>query len=438
MRSVHPPLWLSTTEKENIAFSSFPDSLRSDEGSQFHSFRIRDHGSRTELSALSVQRPEALDGFLYGYAHFCQRRDTSSKRGYSQRSVVLLTQLQYPALFTEIIRRFGLLYDKHGTGILESALHNIAQWCKPLPGAMCELGFVGDVIHAELPRSADDPQLSEAKMQLGAYDSTSTHIMASIAPLRPPPILLFQASLTHLWSIWECLIFCEPVLIFGKSPMETSQAVWWLRDLLRPIPLAIDFRPYFTMQDKDHSNFINKLPPRTGLVLGVTNPFFEKSCRHWPHVLSLGRSSNAKVEGKAMVPPPGWATKIHKRYTSKDRPFLKELEDACSSNDQELIAPSSVKLRRHFSSRTIAMLAPLNRYFSTLLPSPAERQNGSERIKPFNNAHFFASLKKYGSAIPFRSSRKEKEFYERWLKTPAFGMWLAQQEKTVVGVLKGP
>lgn len=88
----------------------------------------------------------------------------------------------------------------------------------------------------------------------------------------------------------------------------TSQAVWWLRDLMRPvccpgmlfsalptpsrpaqIPLAVDIRPYFTIHDKDHSLLVNKAPPKAGLLIGVTNPFFEKSCAHWPHVLSVGR-----------------------------------------------------------------------------------------------------------------------------------------------------
>ena len=57
------------------------------------------------------------------------------------------------------------------------------------------------------------------------------------------------------------------------------------------IPLAGDIRPYFTMQDSDHAQLVNKLPPKAGLLLGVTNPFFEKSCLHWPHVLSLGRQT---------------------------------------------------------------------------------------------------------------------------------------------------
>lgn len=88
----------------------------------------------------------------------------------------------------------------------------------------------------------------------------------------------------------------------------TSQAIWWFRDLLRPvnftsnqsiiiglpiglckIPLANDIRPYFTIHDQDHALLVNKLPPKAGILLGVTNPFFESECAHWPNVLSLGR-----------------------------------------------------------------------------------------------------------------------------------------------------
>ncbi len=121
----------------------------------------------------------------------------------------------------------------------------------------------------------------------------------------------FEASLSHLWSIWECLVLCEPIIIFGQSPAWTSNAIWWLRDVIRPvrallytcrtvpqtrhhviqIPWAGDFRPYFTIHDKEHKTLVNEKAPKAGLLLGVTNPFFEKTCSHWPHVLTLGGKS---------------------------------------------------------------------------------------------------------------------------------------------------
>lgn len=141
---------------------------------------------------------------------------------------------------------------------------------------------------------------------------------------------------------------------------------------------------------------------------------------------------------------------------------------------------ASLALRLHFCSRTNELLIPLTRYLHTLIPTPTEVANtqtraqqgqghgGNLRLKPFNSVNFFTSLKAHGSTLPFRSSSKRTEFYERlvfcpyfpsflatfcysfrsltnasvllfclcrWLKTPTFGLWLAQQESIVQNVL---
>ena len=152
-------------------------------------------------------------------------------------------------------------------------------------------------------------------------------------------------------------------------------------------------------------------------------------------------------------PSPGWKTKTHKRYTTKDRQLLRTLETTAGSGNSKacesrstcavrwpltlfiLVAEASFNLRRHFSSRSAALLVPLNRYLNTLIPRPSEASTGL-RLKSFNNANFFASLKTHGAALPFRSSTRQREFYERWLRTPAFGMWLARQEDLVSRTLE--
>jgi hypothetical protein len=92
------------------------------------------------------------DGFLYGFAHFTQERDASSKRGYLQvkpgrfatttrkrltrslwqRSLVLLSQHPYPSLFSTLVATLGPLYHAHGPPMLEAACHNVASWYRPL------------------------------------------------------------------------------------------------------------------------------------------------------------------------------------------------------------------------------------------------------------------------------------------------------------------
>ena len=153
-----------------------------------------------------------------------------------------------------------------------------------------------------------DIQVSDMYSMQRPSQTTSAQILASICPSEPPILELFEAVVSNLWSIWECVVLSEPILVFGPSPSMTSRAVWWLRDLLRPvsllelllyslltqlsamqIPLSGDFRPFFTIHDADHTAIVNPRPPQAGLLVGVTNPFFEKACRHWPNVLSLGR-----------------------------------------------------------------------------------------------------------------------------------------------------
>ncbi|KAF9468198.1 hypothetical protein BDZ94DRAFT_849450 [Collybia nuda] len=438
---IFPPSILLPAEAENIAFSSFPDSLQFDQGSLSHSFRVREQ----LISINNEKRPPTKDGFIYGYSHFTQQRDSTSKRGYKQRSVVILTQHQYPALFSSLLSIFGPLFQLHGVPMLEAACHNISTWRDPIPGETLELGFLGSVLQLELPRTIDEQQLTDTSSFQEKYDPRQ-HILATAPPLFPPPLMLFESSLPNLWSIWECLVLCEPILVFGASPAQTSQAIWWLRDLLRPIPLAGDIRPYFTMQDGDHSLLVNKLPPKPGVLLGVTNPFFEKSCGHWPHILSLGRRTIMKsaIKTTSNLPPagpiPGWKTKTHRRYISKDRVLLKMLELACHGDDRARL-DASLALRRHFCSRTTALITPLARYLNTLIPSPSEvaaarASRNLLRLKPFNSVNFFSSLKTHGSTLPFKSTSKRATFYERWLKTPAFGLWLAQQEQIVQGVLQ--
>ncbi|KAG6374546.1 hypothetical protein JVT61DRAFT_4595 [Boletus reticuloceps] len=434
VRAVHPPMYLSPSEEENIAFSSFPDSLQFEQGSEVHSFRIRVYPEAFVEGVDETRRPQPLDGFMYGFSHFRQKRDPTSKRGYQQSSLVLLTHHQYPALYTSMISQLGSLFHAHGVPMLETACHNIASWQTPSPGSTVELGFLGSVLHVELPLTPDSQQLTETTTFEEQFNP-AVHLLASSGPFNPPPIRLFEASLAHLWSLWECLVLCEPILVFGPSPAMTSQAIWWLRDLVRPIPLAADIRPYFTIHDKDHSLLINKAPPKAGLLIGVTNPFFEKSCAHWPHMLSVGRKSSARTGTNTAVtgPSPGWTTKTHRRHISKDRQLLKTLEKACAGHEEEQIR-ASLAMRGHFCARTNAMLVPLNRYLNTLMPSPSERNTGKARLKPFSSNDFLASLKKSPSALPFKSSSKQKEFYDKWLRSPAFGLWLARQEE-VIGTL---
>ena len=60
----------------------------------------------------------------------------------------------------------------------------------------------------------------------------------------------------------------------------------------------------------------------------------------------------------------------------------------------------------------------------------------TQKMKRFNENDFFVTLKSHGSPLPFKSNSKQREFYERWLKSPGFGVWLAKQEELVEAALR--
>lgn len=123
----------------------------------------------------------------------------------------------------------------------------------PVPGSTKELGFLGSVLHVELPRDLDEQQLGNGPRMQAVTDQDwhvrfgypSSYVFCIIIDDQllacSPPITalsliqLFEASLSHLWSIWECLVLCEPIIIFGQSPVWTSDAIWWIRDVIRPV-----------------------------------------------------------------------------------------------------------------------------------------------------------------------------------------------------------
>ena len=96
----------------------------------------------------------------------------------------------------------------------------------------------------------------------------------------------------------------------------------------------------------------------------------------------------------------------------------------------------ALALRRHFASRTTEFLVPLNRYLNTLIPAPAPPTFPTQKMNRFNENDFFATLKSHGSPLPFKSNGKQREFYERWLKSPGFGVWLAKQEELIEAALR--
>ncbi|WFD18887.1 hypothetical protein MCAP1_001100 [Malassezia caprae] len=460
---LYPPLEISKEEKDNIAFSSFPDTSVFSDGSLVFSWRVREvpleasaaaaphipdmadksqmlsrrisHRLKRSLSichaAESTKSPAHLapthssrsTSYLYGYTFFLQRRDATNRRGYFQKSLVILTHLPYVSLFTEMVARLGPSFFAHGPTVLELVARDIVQWPAPRPGAALELPLMGTLVHVLLPHG-HEPQHGDGMR-------TGEHAAAPLLASVPQSSMLdvFYEMVPDLWRLWECLLLAEPLLVVGHDPRSTSEAVWHLVDLIRPVPWAGDFRPFFHIHDYDFRALVGRAAPPGGALLGTTNPFFLQTCAHWPHKLHLGQRLEARHGHTAGRTAPCFVSP-RKRRISKDHELLRRLlqwRDAPSEHAQATAA-----VRRHFADVTERFLAPLHQYMATLIPAHFDLSSPADMppIQPFHGHSFLQWLKAHPGPLRMRQRSLtpahllRQSLYADFLKCPNFSLWL--------------
>jgi len=460
---LYPPLEISKEEKDNIAFSSFPDTTVFSDGSLVFSWRVRevpleasaaaapnipDMADRSQMlsrrfshrlkrsllirsAAESVTAPAPLapthssrsTSYLYGYTFFLQRRDATNRRGYFQKSLVILTHLPYISLFTELVARLGPSFFAHGPTVLELVARDIVQWPAPRPGAALELPLMGTLVHVLLPHG-HEPQHGDG-MRTG--DHASAPLLASVP--QSSMLDVFYEMVPDLWRLWECLLLAEPLLVVGHDPRTTSEAVWHLVDLIRSVPWAGDFRPFFHIHDYDFRALVGRATPPSGTLLGTTNPFFLQTCAHWPHKLHLGQRLEARHGHTAARTAPCFVSP-RKRRISKDRELLRRLlqwRDAPSEH-----ARATAAVRRHFADLTERFLAPLHQYMATLIPVHFDLSSPADMppIQPFHAHSFLQWLKTNPGSLRMRQRSLtpahllRQSLYADFLQCPNFSLWL--------------
>ncbi|KAF7726420.1 Protein dennd6a [Apophysomyces ossiformis] len=445
---VYPSMDLTLSEQKNICFSAFPDSNVFEVGDQVYNVRVR-----AGNSGFAVSGPTTSAGFLYGYVFFRQKKDRTIRRGYFQKSLVLLSQHPYVGLFSRIVAILGPIFFETGQPALEAACMNIAHWDPPVDGQTHDLSFLGHLLQVEIPQLYKPQLLETSPFDMNQLEP-DLQIMASL----PVGGLYhhFKDILPDLWLLWELILLAEPVVVIAPDPGICSEAVVSMVDLINPIPYCGDYRPYFTIQDTDFKYFVTKNKPACNLILGVTNPYFNTAVEHWPHIVRVGRQQLRKPDGTLITahgnhvyprkskPALGSKSNVlfdfvqgitskRKAVISKDRELLRMLTEATVRGHPPDWVLNNI-LRRHFVDLTEKFLVPLNRYFSTLIPVNMSFTSDIKppRLRPFQTDQFMKSLKEHGPQLPFKSTFKTrtsttdptKELYSQFLKCGNFATWL--------------
>ncbi|KJE91019.1 hypothetical protein CAOG_02223 [Capsaspora owczarzaki ATCC 30864] len=385
----------------------------------------------------------AVSNFLYGHVFFRQIRDGGLKRGYFQKSVVIVSPYPYPSLYGKLVSLIAPEYFAHGRPLLEAASQNISRWPAPRLGENYELPILGHVLRLRIPAVHEKPSFYQMS---NAPDHDPDVIHATLDDVNLYSV--FKAVLPDLQTLWELVLVCEPIVVFSPSPAVSSNAVLGLISLINPLQYACDFRSYFTIHDSDFKEYTARNRSVPSAILGVTNPYFIKALHHWPNHVVVGEplkrqsspvpgaqpsgsglSAAAPVKSFALSPASKrpkseWKQCVQVQYKpriERSKALLKQLEFDASMSD----SAKTALLRQHFAALTDAFMGPLERYFASLLPlqrhiSPWKHLPALSRFVPED---FLKSVEQLGPQVTSGRKGDWIGLYKAFLECPNFKEW---------------
>ncbi|XP_013404768.1 protein DENND6A isoform X2 [Lingula anatina] len=415
---------LTEREKINICYLSFPDSNSGCMGDTKFHFRIRQcPGRKNHILAhddFNRECPASLqidNAYYYGYVYFRQTKDKSIRRGYFQKSLVLVSKLPFIPLLEHMVEIMAPEYFDNGEPSLEAACHDIDQWPEPTPGETLNLPLMGSVVQVRIP-SRSDKVIGAVQTKTHTVPQIPVnHVLQSIH--ETDLFSAFQPVLQHLQLMWELVLTGEPVVVMASSPTLCANAVQALVSIIWPLKYCSDYRPYFTIHDSEFKEYTTKTQAPPAVILGVTNPFFAKTLQHWPNIVRIGETSGDGVYTR------------YKPYLSKDKTILKRLSKGIQL--KRPVEVQSAMLRRFLLELTQSFMIPLERYMASLMPlqrniSP---HKGPPVLKPFNVEEFLKTLDHSGPQLTSGLKGDWIGLYRKFFKCPNFDGWYHFRQKEV-------
>lgn len=435
---------LTEKEKSSICYLSFPDSYSGCLGDTQFTFRFRQSVGRRALkltedvynrdAPVSLQREVS---HFFGYVYFRQVKDVSVKRGYFQKSLVLVSRLPYVHLFHSLLQIIAPEFFEKLEPCLETVCNEMDRWPRPAPGLTLNLPVMGVVFQIRIPSKTDKPGGSPVRQP-------------ALEDFLPAPTLLptlheldlfrcFQSVLVHVQVLWELVLLGEPLVVMAPSPTLSSEVVLALVSSISPLKFCCDFRPYFTIHDSEFREYTTRTQAPPSVLLGITNPFFIKTFQNWPHVVRLGDTKMAgdlpkqlKVKKlsklKMMDTKPGIYT-AHRTFLHKDKVLIRRLLKGIQRR-----RPSEVQsaiLRRHLLELTQSFIIPLERYLASLMPlqRSVTPWKAPPLIRPFSEDEFLSTLDHAGPQLTSLLRGDWTGLYRKFFKSPNFDGWYRHRHR---------
>ncbi|NXA45186.1 DEN6A protein, partial [Nothocercus julius] len=440
---IYPPhSKLTDKEKTNICYLSFPDSNSVCTCSK----RKMTSGGCIEFSLFfflffffpPFQKDPA---YYYGYVYFRQVRDKSLKRGYFQKSLVLISKLPYVHFFRTVLKQIAPEYFEKSEAFLEAVCSDIDRWPPPVPGDILHLPIMGVL---RIPTYRDKPGTTQVVQNVHQADAQISVALPTVHEV--DLFRCFCPVFFHIQMLWELVLLGEPLVVMAPSPSESSETVLALVSCISPLKYCSDFRPYFTIHDSEFKEYTTRTQAPPSVILGVTNPFFAKTLQHWPHIIRIGDiklpgevPKQVKVKKlknlKTLDSKPGVYTS-YKTYLNKDEEIIKQLQKGLQQKRPS--EAQSVILRRYFLELTESFIIPLERYVASLMPlqkciSPWK---SPPQLRQFSQEDFMKTLEKAGPQLTSGLKGDWIGLYRHFLKSPNFDGWFRSRQKEMTQKLE--
>uniref|UniRef100_A0A8C9VQN8 DENN/MADD domain containing 6B n=1 Tax=Scleropages formosus TaxID=113540 RepID=A0A8C9VQN8_SCLFO len=414
----------SSSSSGCLGDTQFSFRLRQSVGQKGSRFGPEDTYNRD--APVTLQREVA---HYYGFVYFRQVKDVSVKRGYFQKSLVLVSRLPYVNLFHSLLQLIAPEYFEKLEPCLEAVCNEIDQWPSPVPGMTLNLPVMGVVMQVRIPTTND--KLGGSPLRQSQKEN-----------LLPAPMVLptiheldlfrcFQSLLIHIQMLWELMLLGEPVVIMAPSPTVSSETVLALVSSISPLKYCCDFRPYFTIHDSEFKEYTTRTQAPPNVILGVTNPFFIKTFQYWPHVIRLGELKMSGLSFFVFIVflfIPGVYT-AYKTFLHKDKALIKRLLKGIQRK-----RPSEAQcaiLRRHLLELTQSFIIPLVRrtHYVLVFQTPPQ-------IRPFSQEEFMGTLEHAGPQLTSVLKGDWMGLYRRFFRSPNFDGWYRLRHKEMTQKLE--
>lgn len=448
LEHIYPPsATLNENERTNICYLAFPDSNSGCMGDTKFHIALRTNSPLTAhqrtFNRECQQHLKADKGHYWGYVYFRQVKDSSIKRGYFQKSFVLLTRLPFHNFFYELLQRWAPAYFTSGISALEQGFDQVAAWPRPITNSPLQLHILGSIYQIYIPASANRSSAeAPVTVEEDVTNNNSTPGSIPISITSPNEIDIFGSLHTiihHVQLVWELILLGEPLIIIATSPTDSSHMVQALTSLIHPLEYHVEVYPYFTIHNTEFREFAGAAVP-PAVILGVTNPYFAKTLSSWPHTVRI--SEPLQIQSNSENPVPHRKLERvrslqkflmdtsgsvfytqHRPFLQKDKSLVKKILNGVKT--RRPTAVQSVILRRYFLELTQSFMIPLERYMSTLMP--LAKDISAFRAPPtpaqFKEETFLGTLELSGPHLTSQVKGDFEGLYRKFFRSANFRGW---------------